>query len=62
MARSGRPIQYPWDTMEVGESFNIDHIQPSSARSHACTVGKKIGRKFSVHKARAKSVVITRKA
>lgn len=42
----GRPIKYPWRTLELGESFEIA-TGLKTAQSYASTFGKKIGRKFT---------------
>lgn len=47
-ARSGKQI-YPWDALDVGDSFAFrDGVTSGTAHRQAHAAGKKYGRKFSV--------------
>jgi len=43
--------RYPWETMEVGDSFLVpEDVAIDSARSGATIAGRKHNRKFSIRK------------
>lgn len=41
------PRKYPFEEMEVGGSFLIPNKKRNTLSTHASTVGKELGRKFS---------------
>ena len=48
-ARAGGPRLYPWDTMDIGDSFAFPRgAKITSVGGQASSAGKKYGRKFAV--------------
>lgn len=48
-AKHGGKKLYPWDTMDVGDSFAFPRgTKATSARGQAHSAGKRYGRKFAV--------------
>ena len=44
--KSGRRAKYPWRSMEVGESFPLEHRNWNAAKSQAQEWSAKMGRMF----------------
>jgi hypothetical protein len=48
--RRGRHRIYPWNEMEVGDSFILPYWHPASAHALAHQASKRLGRKFKASK------------
>jgi len=59
----GPKPKYPWRTLEVGQSFQVNHLDATrhSLRCNAYQSGLRLNRKFSVRKSET-GTIITRTA